>query len=182
MHAHIVNRPTVLCLLVLAGAACSRAMENAPVGVLPSPSGATVAVPPDPSVVYNQMGLIATRSPLSYVGKIAYFATGSPDSTLMLVSVSIPNRALSFIRDGETYRAPYEARVTLTQGTTEIKSVNTMEVVRVATFKEVNRTDESVIFQHYFRISPPTIRSLFSSGMWRAIAAPPRMGPSRFQD
>ncbi len=161
MHADIVSRPSLLCLVVLAGVACSRATESAPVGVLPSPSGVTVSVPPDPSVVYNQMGLIATPAPLSYVGKIAYFATGSPDSTLMLVSVSIPNRALSFIRDGETYRAPYEARVTLTQGTTEIKSVNTMEVVRVATFKEVNRTDESVIFQHYFRISPSQYKVSF---------------------
>jgi GWxTD domain-containing protein len=29
-----------------------------------------------------------------------------------------------------------------------------MEIVRVATFKEVNRTDESVIFQTYFRVPP----------------------------
>jgi GWxTD domain-containing protein len=29
-----------------------------------------------------------------------------------------------------------------------------MEIVRVPTFKEINRTDESVIFQHYFKVSP----------------------------
>ena len=36
----------------------------------------------------------------------------------------------------------------------EIKTVDAMEIVRVATFKEVNRTDESVIFQNYFHVPP----------------------------
>ncbi len=108
----------------------------------------------DPTAIYNQMGLIATGSPLSYVGKIAYFATRSPDTTMILVSVSIPNRTLSFIRDGDTYRAPYEIRLKLKQGAIDVKSVESMEVVRVATFKEVNRTDESVIFQSYFKVPP----------------------------
>jgi hypothetical protein len=66
------------------------------------PSGIVQAQ--DPSAIYNQMGLIATGAPLSYVGKIAYFASRSPDTTMMLASVSIPNRMLSFIRDGDTYR------------------------------------------------------------------------------
>ena len=108
----------------------------------------------DPTVVYHRMGLIATGTPLSFVGKIAYFATSSPDSTMMLASVSIPNRALSFIREGDSYRAPYEVHVVLTQGTTPVDAVNSMEIVRVPTFKEINRTDESVIFQHYFKARP----------------------------
>jgi GWxTD domain-containing protein len=100
------------------------------------------------------MGLIATSSPLSYVGKIAYFATRSPDTTMLLTSISIPNRMLSFVRDGDSYRAPYEVKVRLTQGNAEVKSIDAMEIVRVASFKEVNRTDESIIFQNYFRIAP----------------------------
>lgn len=100
------------------------------------------------------MGLIATGSPLSYVGKIAYFASRSPDTTMVLASISIPNRMLSFVRDGDTYRAPYEVKLRLSQGNTEIKTVDAMEIVRVGSFKEVNRTDESVIFQNYFRIPP----------------------------
>ena len=105
-------------------------------------------------MVYNQMGLIATGSPLSYVGKIAYFASQSPDTTMLLASISIPNRVLSFVRDGDTYRAPYEVKLKITQGATEVRTLETMEIVRVASFKEVNRTDESVIFQNYFRIPP----------------------------
>jgi len=100
------------------------------------------------------MGLIATGSPLSFVGKIAYFASSSPDTTVMLASVSIPNKALSFVRDGDSYRAPYEVHLMLAQGANQVAAVNSMEIVRVPTFKEINRTDESVIFQHYFRVSP----------------------------
>ncbi len=144
--------------LVAATAACSSATQR--------PGSSPGSLPPtilggsfeqsgrDPSLIYNQMGLIATGSPLSFVGKIAYFATRSPDTTAVLASISIPNKVLSFVRDGDTYRAPYEVRLKLSQGINEVKTVNAMEVVRVATFKEVNRTDESTIFQNYFKVPP----------------------------
>jgi GWxTD domain-containing protein len=112
--------------------------------------------PQDPTAVYHQMGLIATGNPLSFVGKIAYFATPSTDTTLVLASVSIPNRSLSFVREGDSYRAPYEVHLTLSQSGNQVAAVNSMEIVRVPTFKEINRTDESVIFQHYFKASPGT--------------------------
>lgn len=144
-----------LCLgtVVLVGCRTSQPRPATP-GGLPAPAVGNAETGRDPSSVYNQMGLIATGSPLPYVGKIAYFASNSPDTTLVLASVSIPNRVLSFVRDGDTYRAPYEIRLKLSQGTTEIKTVDALEIVRVATFKEVNRTDESVIFQNYFRAPP----------------------------
>ncbi|HEX6574607.1 MAG TPA: GWxTD domain-containing protein [Gemmatimonadaceae bacterium] len=144
-------------LVFLAISACrsTRPASSASPGTLPvAVSGGIAAQGQDPSTIYNQMGLIATGSPLSYVGKIAYFATRSPDTTMMLASISIPNRMLSFIRDGDAYRAPYEVRLRLLQGNAEVKAINAMEIVRVATFKEVNRNDESVIFQNYFRVPP----------------------------
>jgi GWxTD domain-containing protein len=151
-----VGRVSFSCLAIAVLAACGTTRPSSrPVGAAPSPSvvsGSDQAR--DPSSIYNQMGLIATSAPLSYVGKIAYFAASSPDTTLVLASVSIPNRVLSFVRDGDTYRAPYEIRLKLSQGATEIKTVDALEIVRVATFKEVNRTDESVIFQNFFRVPP----------------------------
>lgn len=148
--------PLLLGLGVITG--CSgRQRPGVSPGSNPSPSlGVIGTTDPgrDPTAIYNQMGLIATGSPLSYVGKIAYFATRSPDTTMLLTSISIPNRMLSFVRDGDTYRAPYEVRLKLMRGTTEVKTIDASEIVRVATFKEVNRTDESVIFQNYFKIPP----------------------------
>ena len=143
-----------LALGLMAGLACNRTRPVTSPGTMPVSLPAGIAQAQDPSSIYNQMGLIATGAPLSYVGKIAYFASRSPDTTMMLASVSIPNRMLSFVRDGDTYRAPYEIKLSLKQGSADIKSIDAMEIVRVATFKEVNRTDESVIFQNYFRVPP----------------------------
>ncbi len=153
-----IFRPACLGLVFLGVVGCAGPQREPGMrpGSAPSPALGKSAEQPgrDPTVIYNQMGLIATGSPLSYVGKIAYFATRSPDTTMILASISIPNRMLSFIRDGDTYRAPYEIRLKLKQGAIDVKLVESMEVVRVATFKEVNRTDESVIFQSYFRVPP----------------------------
>lgn len=132
--------------------ACARPPGNQP--IVAATSSVATQAPQDPVTVYHQMGLIATGSPLAFVGKIAYFASSSPDTTMVLASVSIPNRALSFVREGESYRAPYEVHVALSQGGNEVTAINSMEIVRVPTFKEINRTDESVIFQHYFRVRP----------------------------
>jgi GWxTD domain-containing protein len=111
---------------------------------------------PDVSELYREIGLLAPPSPVAFVGKISSFASASPDTTLVLVSISIPNRALTFTREGDRYRAPYEVKLTLDRGDVEVASVNAMEIVRVGSFREVNRTDESIIFQHYFHIRPGT--------------------------
>ena len=109
---------------------------------------------PDVSELYRQLGLMAAPSPVAFVGKVSSFASAYPDTTLVLVSLSIPNRALTFTREGDRYRAPYEVKITLNRGAAEAASVNAMEIVRVGSFREINRTDESVIFQHFFHVPP----------------------------
>jgi GWxTD domain-containing protein len=93
---------------------------------------------------------------VAFVGKVSSFASAFPDTTLVLVSISIPNHALTFTREGDRYRAPYEVKLSLNRGDIEAASVNAMEIVRVGSFREVNRTDESIIFQHYFHVAPGT--------------------------
>ena len=108
------------------------------------------------SDIYRQIGLLAAPNPLAFVGKLSSFAGASPDTTLVLASISIPNRALTFTREGDRYRAPYEVKLTLARNGAEAANVNVMEIVRVGSFRETNRTDESVIFQHYFHVPPGT--------------------------
>jgi GWxTD domain-containing protein len=108
----------------------------------------------DVSELYRQIGLLATPNPLAFVGKISAFASAYPDTTLVLASISVPNRALTFTREGDRYRAPYEVKLTMNRGDVEAASVNAMEIVRVGSFREINRTDESVIFQHFFHVRP----------------------------
>jgi GWxTD domain-containing protein len=111
---------------------------------------------PDVSELYREIGLLAAPGPVAFVGKISSFASAFPDTTLVLVSISIPNRALTFTREADRYRAPYEVKLSLNRGDIEAASVNSMEIVRVGSFREVNRTDESIIFQHYFHVRPGT--------------------------
>lgn len=134
-------------------AACSSTSR-----VTPDPNPRVLAPEGTPtseiSELYRQIGLLAAPSPLSFVGKVSSFASASPDTTLVLASISIPNRALTFAREGDRYRAPYEVKLTLSRGDVEVTNVNAMEIVRVGSFRETNRTDESVIFQHYFHVRP----------------------------
>ena len=146
-----------LGLVVLSSAlavACSstttRPTPEANLPVLQPDGGA----PADVSELYRSIGLLAAPSPLAFVGKISSFASAYPDTTLVLASISVPNRALTFTREGDRYRAPYEVKITMSRGDAEVANVNAMEIVRVASFREINRTDESVIFQHYFHVAP----------------------------
>src|SRR3954464_2706730 len=88
-------------------------------GPTPTPEPSLNSVPTlgstavDASELYRQIGLIAAPTPVPFVGKISAFASRSPDTTLILVSLSLPNKALTFAREGDRYRAPYEVKVTL---------------------------------------------------------------------
>lgn len=108
----------------------------------------------NPNEFYKEMGLLAAAPPVSLVGKMTFYATRLPDTTLVLASISLPNRALTFAREGERYSAPYEVQLRITRGDAQAVSIDALEVVRVGTFREVNRSDESVIFQHFFRLTP----------------------------
>lgn len=143
--------PTALLL-----SACSSTTQRLPPQPDPRVLPAEGSPAADVSSVYRQIGLMAAPNALAFVGKISSFATARPETTLVLASISIPNRALTFTREGDRYRAPYEVKLTLDRGDVEAASVNVMEIVRVGSFREINRTDESVIFQHYFRVAPGT--------------------------
>ena len=144
--------------------------------------------PADVSELYRSIGLLAAPSPLAFVGKISSFASARPDTTLVLASISVPNRALTFTREGDRYRAPYEVKISMSRGDVEVANVNAMEIVRVGSFREINRTDESVIFQHFFHVSPgvytlsATVRDVGGSrtATQQAMVTVPSLSVGRF--
>ena len=144
--------------------------------------------PADVSELYRSIGLLAAPSPLAFVGKISSFASAYPDTTLVLASISVPNRALTFTREGDRYRAPYEVKLSMSRGDVEVASVNAMEIVRVGSFREITRIDESVIFQHYFHVAPGVynlsamVRDVGGSrtATQQATVAVPPLGSGRF--
>jgi GWxTD domain-containing protein len=178
----------LLVLISVVAVACSstttRPTPEPDVRILQPDGGA----PSDISELYRSIGLLAAPNPLAFVGKLSSFASAHPETTLVLASISVPNRALTFTREGDRYRAPYEVKIAMNRGDVEVANVNAMEIVRVGSFREINRTDESVIFQHYFHV-PPGVYTL--SAMVRDVGGArnatqqttitvPSLSPGRF--
>jgi GWxTD domain-containing protein len=105
----------------------------------------------------RQMGLIAGSSLMPFVARVSFLADPrSTDSTLVLLAVNVPNRSLSFVRDGDRYAANYSVTVEIRRGAQVIRQFTARELVRVAAFREAARFDESIIFQQYIRLAPAT--------------------------
>jgi GWxTD domain-containing protein len=108
----------------------------------------------NPAAIYQRMGLLAPAGPVAFVGTVRFVATARPDSTLALLAVSLQNRALTFARDDDRYRATYEVRAEFRRGTQVVRRVEAQQVVRVANLRETTRGDESVIFQQTLPLAP----------------------------
>lgn len=106
--------------------------------------------------IYNRMGLTASPPPIGFVGSSAFFASQTPDTTLAVVSISIPNRGLTFERDGDEYKATYEVVLTARQEGATVAQNTARETVRVGTHEEVGRTDESIVFRQVMKLAPGT--------------------------
>jgi len=106
------------------------------------------------AALYERAGLIAVSGPVSYVGTLGYFAATHPDTTLSLLTLSLTARTLTFTREGDRFRAGYTVTADLRQGTSIAHHFDAKEVVRVRSFKETTRGEESVIFQEYFKLPP----------------------------
>ena len=104
--------------------------------------------------IYRGMGLIAGSGNMGFVASVSFFTAPSPDTTLVLLAMSMPARSLVFAREGDRYSAEYSVHVEARRGTAIVKQIDAREVVRVPTFREISRTDESVIWQQYLRLAP----------------------------
>lgn len=108
----------------------------------------------DVTRVYQEAGLIAQSTPIPFVGAVQYLAGGADDSTLVHLTLSMANRALTFAREGDAYQAGYQITIELRQSGVVIDSMSTREVIRVSSFRETSRSDESVIFQQQMMLRP----------------------------
>src|SRR4051812_12451822 len=97
-------RVVLLSVSAVASTACARRPDVAPQGPAPGqPAGANgrrASAGADFAAAYQQMGLVVGRGDLPFVAAVAHFAAASSDSTLLLLSLSLTNRALTFEREG----------------------------------------------------------------------------------
>jgi GWxTD domain-containing protein len=108
------------------------------------------------------MGLLAEDGDTPFVGSVSFLAARSTDSTLFVLTVSVPTRALTFVRENDRYRASYSTTVSLTRTNETTRRFENHEIVRVAAFKETSRSDESVLYQQIINAKPGTYEFSFA--------------------
>lgn len=119
-----------------------------------NPAASVAGAPTDMQRLYRSMGLIAGTGAIPFAASVSFLRAPSADSTLMLLALSMPSRSLGFSREGDRYAASYTARIELRQGGTIVRTVQATETVRVPTFRETSRSDESIIWQQFVRLAP----------------------------
>jgi GWxTD domain-containing protein len=151
-------------VLIAALAACGGSHRPAQQTPSPEPQATHNAAPTQPDAVrlYRQMGLLAEGGDTPFVGSVAFLASNTADSTLFLLTVSVPTRALTFVRENDRYRASYSATLSLARANESVRRFESHQIVRVAAFKETSRSDESVLYQQIIAARPGTYDLSFS--------------------
>ncbi len=122
---------------------------------------------------YQRLGRLAAADPLPFVGTVA-FAGGPADSVIGVLGLSLENRALGFQREGNIFVARYRVSLSFKREGAPSVDVAREEIVRVPTFQETLRSDESVLFQQVLRLLPGkyavsvTVRDVSSTSESRA--------------
>ena len=102
---------------------------------------------------YQRLGRLAAGDPMPFVGTVA-FAAGPADSVIAVIGLSLENRSFAFQREGNSFVARYRVSLSFKREGAPPVDLAREEVVRVATFQETQRADESVLFQQVLRIVP----------------------------
>ena len=102
---------------------------------------------------YQKLGRLAADDPLPFVGTVA-FAAGPADSVIGVLGLSLENRALAFQREGNVFVARYRVSLSFKREGAPSVDVAREEIVRVPTFQETLRADESILFQQVLRLVP----------------------------
>ena len=124
--------------------------------------------------LYQRMGRLAAGGPMPFVGTVV-FAAGRGDSTMARVGISFENHAFAFQRDGRSFATRFRVEYTFGRPNTAAVQAVRDEVVRVESFAETQRNDESVIVEQGFLLLPGTytvtvtVRDPASNAASRAI-------------
>lgn len=127
-------------------------------------SGETLTQVLDLNTAYRRIGRLTGGAPTSFVADVAFLA-GPGDSTVAVIGVSLENQNLGFQREGDYFVAKY--RVQLAAQPSDGGSAVTLtrdQSVRVASFQETQRSEESVLFQEGLTLAPGSWKISVSVG------------------
>jgi len=159
-HATFLLRAAVLLTLV-GSVACRSSQESQ---ARSRPTGPSLArdlrsISFDPAPVYRQMGMIARGAPFPVVGRLAYFASATPDTSHLVLALSFSATTLRFSREADNrFRATYTVGVVIERDGQRVFASEATEAVLVGSFRETERTDENILYQEIFDVAPGTYR------------------------
>jgi GWxTD domain-containing protein len=111
-------------------------------------------VPMRARMVYRTMGLMVDTSRLAFVASLRFLAGPTPDSTLAVFALSLANRSLNFLPQGDDFVAQYHVELTFHGDSGGVRQAVQDATVRVHSVQETHRVDESVIFQQLLAVRP----------------------------
>ncbi len=112
---------------------------------------------PDELTVYRELGFIVGSDRFPAVGRFV-FLPGPGDSSYAVLALSFPNHALRFRRESTGFVARYRVAMTVGDSAAPAAQLDETAEVRVASFRETSRRDESVIFQGLIKVLPGVYR------------------------
>jgi GWxTD domain-containing protein len=158
-------------------------------GVRPSPrQGETLTEILDLNSVYRRLGRLTAGDPLPFIADVGFF--GAPgDSTIMVVGLSLENRNFAFQREADVFVARYRVEVSVqpVSGGKVVQATKD-QVVRVGSFAETQRSDESILYQDGLTLAPGnwhltlqvTDRTGLKTGKAEGTYVVPSYGPGSF--
>lgn len=146
--------------LLTIGIACARggSTPSTPGPEGPAISGDLRNLSFDPTALYRQMGLIARGQPFPVVGRFAFLASPTPDSTHVVLALSFSPSALRFRREADNrFQAQYTLSLVAESAPGQrALELETTEPVIVGAFRETERDDESIVHQEIVDLAPGT--------------------------
>jgi len=139
-----------LFLLWLLCAGCGPATSSPELGRGPIPTPGRTA---DRLDIYERLGFLAGDSRFAVVGRFV-FVPGPGDSTYAILTLSLPNSALRFRRAAPGFVARYQVDVAVGDSAAPAARLSEIQEVRIRTFRETARRDESVVSQSFLTLPP----------------------------
>ncbi|MEE8491986.1 MAG: hypothetical protein V3S60_10105, partial [Acidimicrobiia bacterium] len=154
VNGGVVTRRFLVVVLALAfGTGCGSQWKRVGTDDLGPTAEETLTDVFNPQHAYQQMGRLTAPEPLPFIGHVV-FADGPADSVIAVIGLSLENRSLTFQREDDTFVARYRVEMRLQQEGDPPIRLAREELVRVPTFQETLRNDESVLFQQSFHLIP----------------------------
>jgi GWxTD domain-containing protein len=143
------RRLVLSCLPILAGCGSWQRVGSNPT---PSPEDQLVQLL-NVNTSYGRLGHLISTDQVHFVGSVG-FVPGPGDSTRALVGLSLANREFAFQREGQGFGARYRVDYQFDRPGAPPRVIGHDQPIRVATFQETIRSDESLLLQEQVTLAP----------------------------